>query len=136
MISVEIRAPDLAMHRPHSDALARRAAANVFMHPAALCAAAAAGFAQIHVLLAWEGDARRASSSASGRCASGASRRFCPRSCRPALRVRVRREPGDRSGLVDAVMPAFFDAIANDAHAAEGDRAQAARRRRRDVSRR
>ena len=56
MISVEIRAPDLSLV-PHWDALARRAAANVFLHPAALCAAAAAGFAVMHVLLAWEGEA-------------------------------------------------------------------------------
>src|SRR6185503_17745707 len=55
MISVEIRAPDLAVI-PHWDALARRTAANVFMHPAALAAAAATGFARIHVLLAWDGD--------------------------------------------------------------------------------
>ena len=53
MVSVEIRAPDLAII-PHWDALSRRAGANVFMHPAALCAAAATGAAKIHVLLAWE----------------------------------------------------------------------------------
>ena len=55
MVSVEIRAPDPAIV-PHWDALTRRAGANVFMHPAALCAAAATGLARIHVLLAWEGD--------------------------------------------------------------------------------
>src|SRR5215213_4697640 len=53
MISVEIRAPDLAIV-PYWDALAQRTTANVFMHPAALCAAAETGFAKIHVLLAWE----------------------------------------------------------------------------------
>src|SRR5207253_3012633 len=53
MVSVEIRAPDPAIV-PHWDALARRVGANVFMHPAALCAAA--GFAKIHVLLAWDKD--------------------------------------------------------------------------------
>ena len=36
----------------------RARARNVFMHPAALCAAAATGFAQIHVLLAWVHDAQ------------------------------------------------------------------------------
>jgi CelD/BcsL family acetyltransferase involved in cellulose biosynthesis len=55
MISVEIRAPDLTLV-PHWEALAQRGQANVFMHPAALCAAAAAGFAKVHVLLAWEGE--------------------------------------------------------------------------------
>jgi GNAT acetyltransferase-like protein len=47
---VSIGAPDPAMTQPF-DALMRRAAGNVFMHPAALCAAAA--FAQVHVLSAW-----------------------------------------------------------------------------------
>ena len=55
MVAVEIRAPDLTLV-PHWDALAKRAPANVFMHPAALCAAAAAGFAMVHVLLAWDGE--------------------------------------------------------------------------------
>jgi CelD/BcsL family acetyltransferase involved in cellulose biosynthesis len=55
MISVEIRAPDLAII-PHWDALTRRAATNVFMHPAALAAAATTGFARIHMLLAWDGE--------------------------------------------------------------------------------
>jgi CelD/BcsL family acetyltransferase involved in cellulose biosynthesis len=53
MISVEIRAPDLAIV-PYWDTLVRRASPNVFMHPAALCAAASAGFALIHMLLAWD----------------------------------------------------------------------------------
>src|SRR6476620_8916309 len=55
MISVEIRAPDLTLV-PHWEELAQRAPANVFMHPAALSAAAPAGFATVHVLLAWECD--------------------------------------------------------------------------------
>ena len=55
MGSVDIRAPDLSLV-PHWDALVQRAGGNVFMHPAALCAAAATGFARIHVLLAWDGD--------------------------------------------------------------------------------
>src|ERR1044072_8893129 len=55
MISVEVRAPDLTLV-PHWDALAQRAAANVFMHPALLWAAAAGVFAVVHVLLAWEGE--------------------------------------------------------------------------------
>jgi CelD/BcsL family acetyltransferase involved in cellulose biosynthesis len=55
MASVDIRAPDLSL-LPHWDALVRRAGGNVFMHPAALCAAAATEFAKIHVLLAWDGN--------------------------------------------------------------------------------
>lgn len=55
MVSVEIRAPDLTIVSQW-DALVRRAGGNVFMHPAALCAAAATGTAKIHVLLAWDGD--------------------------------------------------------------------------------
>jgi CelD/BcsL family acetyltransferase involved in cellulose biosynthesis len=49
---VTIAAPDPAMSEAF-DALARRAAGNVFMHPAALGAAGATGFAQVHVLQAW-----------------------------------------------------------------------------------
>src|SRR5436305_1702577 len=55
MVAVEIRGPDLTLI-PHWEALAKRTSANVFMHPAALCAAAAAGFAKVHVLLAWDGE--------------------------------------------------------------------------------
>jgi CelD/BcsL family acetyltransferase involved in cellulose biosynthesis len=52
---VEIRAPDPALV-PHWDALSSRTDANVFMHPAALAAAQADGFAKLHVLLAWDGE--------------------------------------------------------------------------------
>jgi CelD/BcsL family acetyltransferase involved in cellulose biosynthesis len=55
VISVDIGAPDPGM-REAFEALARRAAPNAFMHPAALCAAAATGFAQVHVLRAFAGD--------------------------------------------------------------------------------
>jgi CelD/BcsL family acetyltransferase involved in cellulose biosynthesis len=110
MISVEIRAPDLAI-LPHWDALARRAAANVFMHPAALCAAAATGFAKIHVLLAWDGD------KLAGLWA------LRERRILPFLPAFLAAPPYDYSFVaspvndpdhLDAVMPAFFDAIAND----------------------
>src|SRR3954469_17341308 len=53
MIHVNIGVPDLDMTE-HWEALAQRAAANVFLNPAALNAAAATGFAQVHVLLAWD----------------------------------------------------------------------------------
>jgi CelD/BcsL family acetyltransferase involved in cellulose biosynthesis len=51
-ISVSISSPELEIAEPWSD-LIRRAPANVFMHPAALKAAHATGFADIRVLLAW-----------------------------------------------------------------------------------
>ena len=53
MIFVTIGVPDLAMTE-HWEALARRAPANVFLNPAALNAAAATGFAQVHALLAFD----------------------------------------------------------------------------------
>ena len=52
MISVVIGVPEAAMIE-YFEELRARAGANVFLHPAALCAAAALGFAHIHVLMAW-----------------------------------------------------------------------------------
>jgi CelD/BcsL family acetyltransferase involved in cellulose biosynthesis len=52
MISIVIGVPEAAMIEPFEE-LRQRAGANVFLHPAALCAAAALGFARIHVLMAW-----------------------------------------------------------------------------------
>jgi CelD/BcsL family acetyltransferase involved in cellulose biosynthesis len=56
-ITVKICSPgqDIAEHWA---ALSRRAAANVFMNPAALEVAHATGFAQVHMLLAWLRDAQ------------------------------------------------------------------------------
>jgi len=56
-ISVSICSPELDI-TAHWSALVRRAPANVFMHPAALKAAHATGFADIHMLLAWAQDAQ------------------------------------------------------------------------------
>jgi len=56
MISVVIGLPEAVMIE-YFEELRQRASPNVFMHPAALCAAAALGFAQIHVLMAWCEDA-------------------------------------------------------------------------------
>jgi CelD/BcsL family acetyltransferase involved in cellulose biosynthesis len=53
MISATICSPCLDLVGPWDD-LAARTPANVFMHPAALLAAAETGFAKIHVLLAWD----------------------------------------------------------------------------------
>ena len=59
MISVTICSPGPDLAAPWQ-ALAARSEANIFMHPAALLAAAQTGFARIHVLLAWdEGESPR-----------------------------------------------------------------------------
>lgn len=108
MISVEIRAPDLTLV-PHWDALATRTAANVFMHPAALCAAAAAGFAKVHVLLAWEGETLVGYWGLR-------ERRFGflpPVLAAPPYEYAFVSSPVIDPQYADAVMPAFFDAIAN-----------------------
>lgn len=53
MISVSICSPNTDLATPWAD-LALRAQPNVFMHPVALKAAVATGFADIHLLLAWD----------------------------------------------------------------------------------
>jgi CelD/BcsL family acetyltransferase involved in cellulose biosynthesis len=107
MISVEIRAPDLTLV-PHWERLAQRTQANVFMHPAALCAAAAGGFAKVHVLLAWESETlvglwalreRRFGFNAAVLAA-------------PPYEYAFVASPVIDQRYADAVMPAFFDAIA------------------------
>ena len=52
-ININICPPDLSLAE-HWDDLARRSPVNVFLHPAALNAVYATGFAKLHVLLAWE----------------------------------------------------------------------------------
>ena len=107
MISVEIRAPDLTLV-PHWERLAQRTEANVFMHPAALCAAAAAGFALVHILLAWEGE------TLVGLWALR-ERRFGflpPFLAAPPYEYAFVASPVIDPRHVDTVMPAFFDAIA------------------------
>jgi CelD/BcsL family acetyltransferase involved in cellulose biosynthesis len=54
-VSVSICSPELDI-AAHWSALIARAPANVFMHPAALKAASASGFADIRMLLAWNQD--------------------------------------------------------------------------------
>src|SRR5262245_38088452 len=111
MISVEIRAPDLTLV-PSWNALVQRAEANVFMHPAALCAAAAAGFAVVHVLLAWEGE------TLVGLWALR-ERRFGflrPFLAAPPYEYAFVASPVIDPQYADVVMPAFFDAIARARH--------------------
>jgi len=107
MISVEIRAPDLAMI-PHWDALARRAEANIFMHPAALCAAEATGFANIHVLLAWENE------TLVGLWALRERRMlpFFSFLAAPPYDYSFVASPVIDPDRIDAVMPALFDCVA------------------------
>jgi CelD/BcsL family acetyltransferase involved in cellulose biosynthesis len=108
MISVEIRAPDLTLV-PHWDALAQRAAANVFMHPAALCAAAAAGFAKVHVLLAWEGELLVGLWAVRERQFG-----FLPAFlAAPPYEYAFVASPVIDPQYAEAVMPAFFEAVAN-----------------------
>jgi CelD/BcsL family acetyltransferase involved in cellulose biosynthesis len=107
MISVEVRAPDLTLV-PHWDALARRSAANVFMHPAALCAAAATGFATVYVLLAWEGETLVGFWALRERHFG-----FLPAFlAAPPYEYAFVASPVIDPHYADAVMPAFFEAIA------------------------
>ncbi|TMI98369.1 MAG: GNAT family N-acetyltransferase [Alphaproteobacteria bacterium] len=108
MVSVDIRPPDLALV-PHWDALVARAGGNVFMHPAALCAAAAAGFAKIHVLRAWEGDKLVGLWGLGERRAAPFLPKFL---ASPPYEYAFVANP-----VIDPeydVMPAFFDAIARE----------------------
>jgi CelD/BcsL family acetyltransferase involved in cellulose biosynthesis len=108
VISVEVRAPDLGMV-PHWEALARRAG-NVFMHPAALCAAATAGFVKIHVLLAWdEGKLVGLWGLRERRVAP-----FWSFLAAPPYDYAFVSSPVIDPDHAPAVMPAFFDAIEND----------------------
>ena len=108
MLLVEIRPPDLSIV-PHWDALTRRAGANVFMHPAALCAAAATGFAGIHVLLAWDDDKLVGLWALRERRVAPFFPAFL---AAPPYQYAFVASPVIDPDYSD-VMPAFFDAIAN-----------------------
>ena len=107
MISVDIRAPDLALV-PHWDALARRADANAFMHPAALVAAAETGFARLHVLLAWDGDVLVGLWALRERRVAP----FVSFLAAPPYEYCFVSSPAIDPHHAAAVLPAFFDAIA------------------------
>jgi hypothetical protein len=113
MISVVIGVPEAAMIE-HFEELRQRAAANAFLHPAALCAAAALGFAQIHVLMAWL-------ENSTGRKLVGfwalRDRRIAPFwrfLATPPYDYAFVSTPVIDPYYRDAVWPAFFDAIARD----------------------
>ena len=113
MISVRIGPPDPSLSEAF-DALVQRAAPNVFMHPAALAAVEASGFARVHVLEAWRGNG--ATRTLVGLWALGEQR---VAHIWPPLLVSPPYGYAFVGGAVvdpdhaDRVMAAFFDAIAN-----------------------
>jgi CelD/BcsL family acetyltransferase involved in cellulose biosynthesis len=114
MISVDIGAPDPTMCEQF-DALAKRAAPNVFMHPAALGAVATAGFAQIHVLQAWAGDGAARKLVGFWALRERRIAPFWPRFLTsPPYDYAFVSSPVIDPDVADAVMPAFLDAIANE----------------------
>jgi CelD/BcsL family acetyltransferase involved in cellulose biosynthesis len=115
MISVTICSPCPDLTGPW-EALAARVDANVFMHPAALIAAAETGFARIHVLLAW--DESRSPRRPVGFWALQ-ERRALPLT--PSFLESLPYEYAFTSnavvddGFADVVVAAFFEAIRHDA---------------------
>jgi hypothetical protein len=115
MLTVTIDSPRADLS-PHWDDLVARAAPNVFMHPAALAAAAATGFADIRVLLAWEeqGGRRRLVGIWALQL-----RKFLP--LWPVVldalpfNYAFGSSPVIDPACADIVIPAFFDAIENGA---------------------
>lgn len=113
MISVRIGPPDPSLSDAF-EALVQRAAPNVFMHPAALAAVNARGFAQLHVLEAWDSDG--ATRTLVGLWALGAQRVahvWPPLLVSPPYDYAFVGGPVLDPDHADAVMAAFFDAIAN-----------------------
>jgi CelD/BcsL family acetyltransferase involved in cellulose biosynthesis len=112
VISVRTGLPDPALSDAF-DALARRAAPNAFMHPAALAAVADTRFARLHVLQAWHGEG--AARTLVGLWALGQTRvaRLWPSilTSPPYDYSFVGNAVVDPDHL-DAVMAAFFDCIA------------------------
>lgn len=114
MVSVTISSPSPAVAEPWGD-LVTRAPSNVFMDPAALVAASATNFANVHVLLAWhEGQGRR---KLVGLWALR-TRKIAPfwPATLEALPYNYAflSTPVIDPGFIDRVIPAFLDAIASD----------------------
>ncbi len=110
-ICVDIGSPDVSI-AAQWDGLCRRAAVNVFLGPAALNAAHVSGFAKIHVLHAWNEDAVP-------RQLVGVWA-FEERKIAPLWPAFLAAPPYDYAfvstpvvdpAFMDAVIPAFFDAI-------------------------
>jgi len=113
MISIAVGQPEAAMIAPF-EALRQRAGANAFMHPAALLAASTLGFAQIHVLRAFDdADGKLVGFWALRERRVGA---LWPRFlASPPYQYCFVSNPVLDPACADAVMPAFLDAIAQHA---------------------
>lgn len=112
MISVTICPPgqDIA---GQWEALVRRAAVNVFMHPAALNAASATGFAKIHVLTAWDEGAEPQKLVGVWALQERKVAPFWPALLTaPPYNYAFVSSPVIDPAYMSDVMPAFFDAIA------------------------
>ena len=94
-------------------ALIARAPANVFMHPAALKAAHATGFADIHMLLAWARDGAQPERLVGfwALQRTHIAPLWPSFLAAPPYDYAFLSNPVDRSGLQDERSPAFFDAI-------------------------
>ncbi|HEY4204322.1 MAG TPA: GNAT family N-acetyltransferase [Xanthobacteraceae bacterium] len=114
MISVSISPPNLDIATQWNE-LVRRASPNVFMNPAALCAATETGFAKVHMLLAWNDDV--SPPRLVGIWALGERRiaPFCP-AVLDALPYNYAflSSPVIDPDFTDVVVGAFFNAIAGD----------------------
>ncbi|MGH6771524.1 MAG: GNAT family N-acetyltransferase [Xanthobacteraceae bacterium] len=109
-IKVTIGPPDQAL-AGQWDALIRRAPGNVFMNPAALHAAKTADFADVHMLLAWDGGDRLVGLWALQ------ERKIAPGwpafLAAPPYNYAFLSNPVIDPAVADEVMGAFFDAIAS-----------------------
>jgi CelD/BcsL family acetyltransferase involved in cellulose biosynthesis len=112
-IKVNICSPDLNLADQWAD-LARRASANVFMHPAALQAVYATMFATVHVLLAWDGEDPERLVGVWALRESKLAPFWPPLLAAPPYEYAFVSDPVIDPALTGEVMPAFFDAIAQD----------------------
>ena len=111
MISVVIGVPEAAMIE-YFEELRARAGANVFLHPAALAAAAALGFAHIHVLMAWLDGATSRKLVGFWALRERRVAPFCSFLATPPYDYAFVSSPVIDPQHRDAVWPAFLDAIA------------------------
>jgi CelD/BcsL family acetyltransferase involved in cellulose biosynthesis len=111
MISVVIGVPEAAMIETFEE-LRARAGANVFLHPAALAAAAALGFAHIHVLMAWLDDATSRKLVGFWALRERRVAPFCTFLATPPYEYAFVSSPVIDPQHRDAVWTAFLDAIA------------------------
>jgi CelD/BcsL family acetyltransferase involved in cellulose biosynthesis len=97
------------------EALAERAPANVFMHPAALNAVHATRFAKVHALLAWDASVEPHRLVGLWALQESAVARLWPAYlAAPPYNYAFVSNPVADPGRIDEVMRAFFDAIERD----------------------